>query len=104
MEVIGDIVRENGYSLGKSKPLPWLSNNIEDYASVLGIAALLLVAYMFLSHSGISFSGLSGVGSPTLGVAFIVGLTAGISSCMALVGGLILGISAKWNQGNANNS
>jgi sulfite exporter TauE/SafE len=36
--------------------------------------------------------------SPTLGVAFIVGLTAGISSCMALVGGLILAVSAEWNE------
>lgn len=34
----------------------------------------------------------------------MVGLTAGVSSCMALVGGLVLGISAKWNQSHANGS
>lgn len=47
---------------------------------------------------------MGGVSSPTLSVALLVGLTAGVSSCMALIGGLILGISAKWNKDHADAS
>lgn len=42
--------------------------------------------------------------SPSLGISFLIGLTAGVSSCMALIGGLILGISAKWNQEHSESS
>jgi sulfite exporter TauE/SafE len=44
------------------------------------------------------------VSSPTLGISFLIGLTAGVSSCMALIGGLVLGVSAKWNQEHSDNS
>lgn len=35
---------------------------------------------------------------PSHAMALLVGLTAGFSTCMALVGGIVLGISAKWNE------
>lgn len=40
------------------------------------------------------------ISSPSLTMALLVGLTAGVSSCMALVGGLVLGVSAQWSQQN----
>jgi sulfite exporter TauE/SafE/copper chaperone CopZ len=99
------VVRDNGYSLGKGRKLPWLNSNGDDYAETGVIALALLTVYYLLKTSGFSFGGLAGVAdSPTLAVAFLVGLTAGVSSCMALVGGLVLGISAKWNADHAENS
>lgn len=55
---------------------------------------------LILKEAGFSLGEIGSVSSPTLSIAFLVGLTAGISSCMALVGGLILGISAKWSREN----
>lgn len=53
---------------------------------------------MLAKMNGFSFGAFGDISSPTFGVAFLVGLTAGVSSCMALIGGLVLAVSAKWNE------
>lgn len=83
---IEKIVTENDYSMGTSKKLPWFSTNVDDYIEIFAIVVLLFIAYILIQASGISMGNMGAVNSPTLWVAFIVGLTAGISSCMALVG------------------
>lgn len=89
-------VCEAGYSLGIDGKKPFLSRNPEDYKD-LGIAAIFLViAYFVLRSLGITDINIGSVSNPSsLSVVFLVGLTAGLSTCMALVGGLILGISAR---------
>lgn len=101
---IEKIILENDYSIGVSKKVPWFSTNVDDYIEIFAIVVLLYIAYIFIQASGISMGNMGSVNSPTLWVAFMVGLTAGISSCMALVGGLVLGISAKWNQSHEHQS
>jgi copper chaperone CopZ len=95
---IESIIIENGYALGKEAVAPWFHANIQPYIEILLIALGLFGVYMLAKMNGFSFGGLGDMSSPTLGVAFFVGLTAGVSSCMALVGGLILAVSAKWNE------
>lgn len=96
----GDIeaaIREAGYSIGTEGKKPILSRNSADYKD-LGIA-LLLVLMLSVLLSKFELRNLSFVpsssGSATPAVIFLVGLTAGLSTCMALVGGLVLGISAR---------
>lgn len=60
--------------------------------------------YKFVQMSGFSFGSLGDMSSPSFGIALLVGLTAGISSCMAMVGGLILAFSAEWNESHAKAS
>ena len=57
---------------------------------------------MVIKNSGISFDSIINNNAPSLPIVLLIGLTAGISSCMALVGGLILAISAKWNETHEN--
>jgi sulfite exporter TauE/SafE len=60
--------------------------------SLVIIFAILLLLKIF-GFSGINFSGLSSDKGMT---ALFIGITAGFSTCMALVGGLVLGLSARY--------
>ncbi|HEX8974344.1 MAG TPA: sulfite exporter TauE/SafE family protein [Patescibacteria group bacterium] len=96
MREIEKAIREAGYSIGTNGKKPLLSKNPEDYKD-LGIALIFLVGiYIILKNLGFSGINPGNISNPSsLGVVLLVGLTAGVSSCMALVGGLILGISAR---------
>lgn len=85
-----------GYCLGReNKPL--FSRNIKDYRD-LGIA-LFIVLDLFLVAKALGLTNISLTSAHnynSLPVVFLIGITAGISTCMALVGGLVLGASARF--------
>ena len=87
-------VQEAGYEVGEKEKLPWFSRNLTDYQDLLKAAAIILVLY--LAARGLNLFNLN-VGSADSGVAvaLLVGLIAGVSTCMALVGGLVLGLAAR---------
>ena len=97
-EEVERAVREAGYTIGVAGKEPFFSRNISDYQD-LGIAALVLVA-LFVAARNFGLTNFSFVPSAsseaTVAVVFLVGLTAGLSTCMALVGGLVLGVSARY--------
>lgn len=99
MSDIENAVREAGYKIGEQGSKPLISSNPEDYKD-LGIALLVLAGiYIVLKNFGITSINVgSGANGSSLPVVFLVGLTAGLSTCMALVGGLILGISARHSE------
>ena len=101
---IESLIRENGYKIGKEEKAPWFHTDSEVYLETASILVVIVILYLIMKMSGVSFGAFGNFASPTLGVAFIIGLTAGVSSCMALVGGLILGVSAKWNEEHLNTS
>lgn len=87
-------IREAGYSIGTNGTSFFFSRNMNDYRD-LGIAFLFLIGItialrMFDAESLGIFSL-----EPSVPVALLIGLAAGFSSCMALVGGLVLGIAAR---------
>ncbi|MEI6426735.1 MAG: sulfite exporter TauE/SafE family protein [Candidatus Absconditabacteria bacterium] len=95
---INQIIEDCGYQVTESKvSRPRLSQNIKDYKimilSLLGFVFL----YFILSKTGFLNFNLNG-NSPSLGLVALIGLTAGFSTCMAIVGGLVLAISAKQNK------
>lgn len=99
MHEIENAVREAGYKIGKQGESPLISRNPEDYKD-LGIALIFLIGiYIILKNFGITSINVGSASNPSsLPVVFLVGLTAGLSTCMALVGGLILGISARHSE------
>lgn len=97
-KTIESIIVENGYTIGKETTPPWFHKDPRKYAETLLIAFGLFALYMAAKKFGLSFGAFGDFSSPSMGMAFLVGLTAGVSSCMALVGGIILGVSAKWNE------
>lgn len=54
----------------------------------------------FQQFGFISFTGTT-QGVAGLGAIFLIGVTASVSSCLAMVGGLLLSVSAKWSESHA---
>jgi len=103
MSLIHKIIAEAGYSVGVSGKLPWLTSDKKEYAS-LGIAFLFLMA-LYLVFRGLGLTNLNiipDLGSPSWGLIILIGLVAGFSTCMALVGGLSLGLSTKFIENHPN--
>lgn len=94
---IQDAVRSAGYEIGLKEKAPLFSKRMQDYKE-LGFA-FLIMALLYLIGRELGLFNLSiGQGSNygSLPVVFLVGLTAGVSTCMALVGGLVLAASARF--------
>jgi len=65
----------------------------------------LLIIIGFLGLNKLGLSGLMNVNSnSSLPVFFLFGLVAGISSCAALVGGIVLSMSKQWGELYADNT
>lgn len=94
--LVQSAVEEAGYSIGKDEK-HFFSHNPKDYLD-LAMAAFALFAIFLLAQA----LGIFEIGSRTgsnydsLPVVFLIGLTAGVSTCMAIVGGLVLGASARF--------
>lgn len=87
-------VKDAGYSIGRKEPLTWLSRDKNDYLNLLKGAVILAILYLVAKSLGLFTLGVN-TESTSLLVVLVVGLVAGISTCMALVGGLVLGLSAR---------
>lgn len=69
----------------------------KEFFITLGIGLLIIIGFIGLNKIGLP--GLINVSSKSsLPVFFVFGLLAGISSCAALVGGLILSMSKQWGE------
>lgn len=87
-------VEAAGYALGQEDKKRWFSRNPRDYYYLVNAGAILLLLFVFAQISGLS--GLAAnVNQKSVAMAAVVGLVAGVSSCMALVGGLVLALSAR---------
>lgn len=89
-------IERAGYTIGKDQK-PFFSRNIEDYKT-FGIAACSVFITWYILSSLNVFNAAATVSNnySSLPIVLLVGLTAGVSTCMALVGGLVLGASARF--------
>lgn len=92
--VIAKAVHAAGYEVG-SDDAPRISKDVRVYKDILiGLGVVVGLAVVF-SVSDLSIPGAT-LSTKSVGLtALIAGLTAGVSTCMALIGGLVLGVSAK---------
>jgi sulfite exporter TauE/SafE/copper chaperone CopZ len=99
---IGQAIKDSGYEVG-TENLP-LVNLGPAYLKELAIVGIIFAAlYFFGSLLGIQKILIPGGSAATnLAVVFTIGLTAGLSTCMALVGGLVLGASARFAEKHPN--
>jgi len=98
---IKNIVHECGYEISdKEINRPWLSKNLQDYKIVLISLVIFVFLYLLLSKTGIISFDIKAQWSPSLSLVLLIWLTAGFSSCMAVVWWLVLAISSKWNKNN----
>ncbi len=94
---LNKIFREENY-LFFDQPVKIAEKKEEnDFFAIAGTTSLIIIGFFLIKNSG--FAGLINVTSiSSLPTFFFLGLLAGISSCAALVGGLILSMSKQWLQ------
>lgn len=104
-QAVTTAVESAGYSIGHDGKIHLFSRNHKDYID-LGIAFFITTALFLVARSlGVFNLGNSISGSySSLPIVFLIGLTAGVSTCMALVGGLVLGASARFSAQNPHAS
>lgn len=98
LEILNPKISLHKYSLSIEKSVTEKQDNIIWKALLVGI--LFLVLFFWLQKSGLLNIGLGGSITPT--TSFIIGLIASVSSCLAIVGGLVLSLSAKISQDNVS--
>jgi len=92
---IRKVIEDSGYRMGIGLKEPFLSKDSMVYIELFFAGGVLLFIYFLMRIFGV-FNLSYGFGnSPGLIAVVLIGLTAGVSTCMALVGGIILGISAR---------
>ena len=87
-----NILRPHGYTVSVEKQEH--INNWADFRVAIPIALAFIAGFVALQKLGIV--NLVQSGSVTYGTAFIIGIVASLSTCMAVVGGLVLSMSATF--------
>src|SRR3990167_8466228 len=94
-EMLTEKIKHNGYSLSVEKQAREKKDNgVIWQALPIGLAFIAL--FFIVQKSGILNFGLGGTITPV--TSFIIGLVASVSSCLAVVGGLVLSLSATVSQ------
>jgi sulfite exporter TauE/SafE/copper chaperone CopZ len=85
-------VKEHGYTISVEKQV--VEKSWSDFKVAVPVAVGFAVLFILLQKLGIIH--LVGGGNVTYGTAFVVGIIASLSTCMAVVGGLVLSMSATF--------
>lgn len=94
-ELLTEKIKHNGYALSvEKKAKERKDSGVIWQALPIGLALLSL--FFIIQKSGILNFGLGGTVTPA--TSFIIGLIASVSSCLAVVGGLVLSLSATVSQ------
>lgn len=87
-------IQSHGYSLSLEKEQK--NKGWSDFVYAIPIALIFIVGFVLLQKAGlVSLVTTSNVG---YGTAFIIGLIASVSTCLAIVGGLVLSMSANYTK------
>ncbi len=94
---LNEIFKKEGYIFSDQPQKPTNGFKTKESLITIGIGLLIIIGFIGLNKLGLS--GLINVSSKSsLPVFFVFGLVAGISSCAALVGGIILSMSKQWSE------
>ncbi len=90
-EELSSVLKKHGYTLSVEKKAHlagW-----RDFAYALPIAIVIILGFLLLQKAGLT--SLITDSNVSYGTAFVIGLIASVSSCLAIVGGLVLSLSAS---------
>lgn len=93
-------VRRAGYALGVERQ-PWFSQDISQWVEALfagGIVFVLFVLAQWFGLFNLSLGANSTENFSSLPFVLLLGIVAGLSTCMAIVGGMVLAVSARFSE------
>ena len=97
LERLNEIFKKESYVFSDQPKEVINGFKTKEFLITLGIGLLIIIGFIGLNKLGLS--GLINVGSKSsLPMFFVFGIIAGISSCAALVGGIILSMSKQWGE------
>jgi sulfite exporter TauE/SafE/copper chaperone CopZ len=107
MAALQGAVADEGYTLTLADPLgrPRAAATRRwprDYIEIAATFAILIGVVVILRQFALLPRGVSVSDTMTLGLAFVVGLVASVSSCIAVTGGLLVAVAAKYNAAHAH--
>jgi cation transport ATPase len=94
-------IKSHGYILSAEK-ITKEKQSDDVIWKAIPIGLVFLALFFILQKSGILNLGIGGKTTPA--TSFIIGLIASVSSCLAVVGGLVLSLSAKVSQDNVSDT
>lgn len=89
-------IQSAGYTVGKGTA-PWITKDISVWVTLLFASSVLFLVWLMVRQTGLFSFSLGSVDASRLPFLFLVGLAAGVSTCAALVGGLVLGLTSRYS-------
>lgn len=96
-DFLSKLFKEENYNFSDSLKDVIPGHEKNDLGFVLIAGAVLILAFLGLNRLGLG-SLVSVTSKSSLPMFFVFGLLAGVSSCAALVGGMVLSMSKQWNE------
>jgi sulfite exporter TauE/SafE/copper chaperone CopZ len=96
-DILTDKIQSHGYTLSIEK-ITTAKESDEVIWKAIPIGLVFLIFFFLLQKSGVLNLGLGNKTTPV--TSFVIGIIASVSSCLAIVGGLVLSLSAKVSQDN----
>ncbi len=91
-------IRDAGYTVGKGVR-PWVTADMSAWVELLFALGIVLVLFLFAQAFGLfSISFGSAQRLESLPFVLLLGVVAGFSTCMAMIGGLVLAVSARYSE------
>ncbi len=100
-QTLTEKIQSHGYRLSLEKS-GTKKQNAGGMWKALPIGLGILILFFLLQKSGVLNLGIGGQITPL--TSFIIGLIASVSSCLAIVGGLVLSLSAKISEDNVSDT
>lgn len=100
-EILTEKIKSNGYIVSVER-IAKTKQSTDGVWKAVPIGLAFLVLFFLLQKSGILNIGIGGQTTPV--ASFIIGLIASVSSCLAIVGGLVLSLSVKISQDNVSDT
>lgn len=97
-EAISEAVKNAGYEIGKGAR-PWINRDIAAWSELLFAFGVVFVLFVLAKSFGL-FDISLGSSEKLSSIPFVLllGVVAGLSTCMAIVGGLVLAASARYSE------
>ena len=103
LERIKDTLAAEGYSVTDAKETDasdFERKGLRDYAEIAAAFAILIAIALALQHFHLLPRGFGISDQMSYGLVFLIGLVASVSSCLAVTGGLLVALAAKYNEAN----
>ncbi len=99
--VLSNSIKEHGYALLHTKPV---NSKINKKEILIGFSIAALFASLFIILQKLGIVNLLSADTISLPFVFFIGVIASLSTCMAVVGGLVLSLSSTYAKNNQDKS